>query len=190
MVTPDARWLEILKASGWQTAGIAVACGVFLWLSLAGVFGPVDPLVTQLVAFAGLVSGFLALASFIIATLKFFPVQKWYLRWFNLRRAKRGVRDYIPHMTDKEREIIAYLLAKNQKMFGAESDGGYASTLLSRGIVRIAAKPGQHIDMMDVPMEIPDYAWEVLSTHKDQFPYTPKRNRNGVEPCPWRVPVI
>jgi hypothetical protein len=40
-----------------------------------------------------------------------------------------------------------------QKMSGAACDGGYASTLLSRGIVRVAAKPGQHIDMMDVPME-------------------------------------
>ncbi len=190
MVTPDPRWLEILKASGWQTLAIAAACSVFLWLGRSGAFGQVDPLVIQLVAFAGLVSGFLALASFISATLKFFPVQKWFLLWFNLRRAKRAVLDYIPHMTDKEREIIGYLLAKNQKMFGAEIDGGYASTLLARGIVRIAAKAGQHIDEMDVPMEIPDYVWEVLSAHRDKSPYTPQRMRDGVEPHPWRVPVI
>jgi hypothetical protein len=190
VVTPDPRWLEILKASGWQTAGIAAACGVFLWLAHAGSFGQVDPLFSQLVAFAGLVTGFLALASLITAILKFFPAQKWFLLWYNLRRAKRAVRDYIPHMTEKEREIIGYLLAKNQKMFGAASDGGYASTLLSRGIVRVAARQGQHIDMMDVPMEIPDYVWEVLSAHRDQFPYTPRGTRNGVEPHPWRVPMF
>jgi hypothetical protein len=29
-MTPDPRWLEILKASGWQTAAVAAACGLFL----------------------------------------------------------------------------------------------------------------------------------------------------------------
>jgi hypothetical protein len=31
-VIPDARWLEILKASGWQTTALAVAFGVFIIL--------------------------------------------------------------------------------------------------------------------------------------------------------------
>src|ERR1035438_7219151 len=54
--------------------------------------------------------------------------------YINLRRSKREVERYIPHMTTKEREIIAYLLAKNQKTFLAAIDGGHAATLLSRGI--------------------------------------------------------
>ena len=31
-MTPDPKWLEILKASGWQTTGLACAFGVFLLL--------------------------------------------------------------------------------------------------------------------------------------------------------------
>jgi hypothetical protein len=50
--------------------------------------------------------------------------------------------EYIPFMTPKDREIIAYLLHHNQRMFTCEPDGGHANLLLSRGIVRIAARPG------------------------------------------------
>lgn len=92
-------------------------------------------------------------------------------------------------MTKHERDTIAYLLAKNEKMFKAASDGGYALTLLSRGIIRIAAQSGQHIDLLDTPMEIPDYVWDVLIKHRDKFPYT-LQTRRGVEVQPWRVPVV
>ena len=36
----------------------------------------------------------------------------------------------------KEREIIAYLLHRRERMFTADLDGGHATTLISRGIVR------------------------------------------------------
>jgi hypothetical protein len=35
-MTPDPRWLEILKASGPQTACIALAFGGLLWADHAG----------------------------------------------------------------------------------------------------------------------------------------------------------
>jgi hypothetical protein len=161
---PDPGWLEILKASGWQTAAVGVACGSFLLIARCGWVPPLETWMIQLAAVVTLICGALALASFLSATLKFFPVQTWFLHWFKRHWAKRAVRDYIPHMTDHEREIIAYLLAKNQKMFTAESDGGYAATLLARGIVRIAVQPNQHVAMSDVPMAVPDYVWDVLWT--------------------------
>jgi hypothetical protein len=186
---PDPRWLEILKASGWQTAAISAACGLFLFAGHKEWVPPLDPWMIQLAAFGFLLTGFLSVASLISNTFKFFPVQKWLRHWLNLRRAKRAVLDYIPHMTERERQIIGYLFAKNQKMFSAAIDGGYAATLLSRGIVQIAARTNQHVDQFDVPMEIPDYVWDVLIRHKDQFPYKP-RTRNDHEVHPWRVPVI
>lgn len=154
---PDPRWLEILKASGWQTAAIAAACGSFLLIARWGWVPPLEAWMIQLAAIVTLICGALAIASFLSTTLKVFPVQKWFSHWVDRYRAKRAVRDYIPHMTEREREIIAYLLAKNQKMITADSDGGYASTLLSRGIIRIAAQPNQHVDMTDVPMVVPDH---------------------------------
>ena len=44
-------------------------------------------------------------------------------------------------MTDKERQIIGYLLRYRQKSFTCASDGGYANTLVSRGIWRKVKEP-------------------------------------------------
>src|SRR5262249_51368562 len=104
-MTPDPKWLEILKASGWQTAAIAIACGLFLLIAHWGWLPPLEPWMIQLAAISLLISGFLALASLISTTLRFFPVQKWFLHWVNTNRAKRSVRDYIPHMTENEISI-------------------------------------------------------------------------------------
>ena len=171
-------------------AAVAGACGLFLLFAHWGWLPPLDPWMIQLAAIAGLICGLLAIASIVSAVLRFFPVQTWVVHSVNRHRAKRAVRDYIPHITPQEKKIIGYLLAKNQKIFSAESDGGYAAPLLSRGIVIVAARPGQHVSMSDVPMAIPDHVWDVLAKHKDQFPYkapTPGR-RDDVEPHPWRVP--
>jgi hypothetical protein len=119
-----------------------------------------DPVI-QLAAFVGLLSGCLALASWCSTAYKLFPIHKWLLHWINVRRLRRGLSNYIPHMTPKEREIIAYLLAHNQKTFTAESDGGHAATLLGRGIVTVIAQPGEHLDPEHVPMTIPDSLWDV-----------------------------
>jgi hypothetical protein len=184
LALPDPRWLEILKASGWQTSAVAGACGIFLLLAHWLILPPLDPWMIQLAAIVGLICGLLALASFISAIFRFLPVQRWIVHGVNRHRAKRAVQDYIPHMTAQEKQIIAYLLAKNQKMFTAESDGGYAATLLSRGIVVVAVRPNQHVDMSAVPMAIPDHVWDVLVRHKDQFPYSPQKSQGH----PWRVP--
>jgi hypothetical protein len=186
-MTPDPRWLEILKASGWQTAAVATACGSFLLVGAWGWLPPLAPWMIQLAAFGFLLCASLAVVSFISAMLKFFPIRVWVVHWISLRRATRGMRDYIPYMTSDERAIIAYLLEKNEKTFCAAADGGKARILLSRGIVTIVAQPGQQLDSEDVPMTIPDHLWDVLRKHKNEFPYTPVEDDDGVEIHPWRV---
>jgi hypothetical protein len=91
--------------------------------------------------------------------------------------------EYIPFMTPKDKKIIAYLLHHNQRMFECEPDGGNARMLLSRGIVRIAAQPGQHVDHFNVPFEVPSHIWEVLVKHRNKFPYQPESDGGH----PWRV---
>ena len=93
------------------------------------------------------------------------------------------VEDYIQYMTAKDKEIIAYLLHHKQRMFTCEPDGGHARLLLSKGIVRIAAQPGQHVSYEDVPFEIPVPIWKVLLQHSDQFPFLGEEDG----PHPWRV---
>ena len=93
------------------------------------------------------------------------------------------VEEYIPFMPPKDKKIIAYLLHHNQRMFECDADGGHARLLLARGIVRIAARVGQHVTYSSVPFEIPSHIWEVLVKHRDKFPYEPDRDSGH----PWRV---
>jgi hypothetical protein len=185
-MTPDPRWLEILKASGWQTTALATAFGLFLLAARIRLFPPLDSWMIQLAALGFLVCACLALASVGNAALKIFPAQKWLVHWVNIQRKRRAIQNYIPRMTDREKEIIGYLLARNQQMFTVESDGGHAVTLMSMGIVVRALQPGQMFRGTDMPVMIPDYIWDMLQKHKDQFPYTP-RNDGRTEPHPWRI---
>jgi hypothetical protein len=100
--------------------------------------------------------------------------------------AQQKAADYIPHMTEKERTIIAYLLAHNQKMFTNTPDCGHATTLLSRGIVVNATRLGQTVTYYEVPFAIPDHIWTVLKQHEGEFPYTPPAP-GETEIHPWRV---
>jgi hypothetical protein len=93
------------------------------------------------------------------------------------------VEEYIPFMTPKDKKIIGYLLHHHQRMFECEANGGHARLLLSRGIVRIAAQPGQYVDSENVPFEVPLPIWTILVKHKDKFPYDPDEDDGH----PWRV---
>lgn len=86
-------------------------------------------------------------------------------------------------LNEKEREILAYLLHHNERLFSAAGDGGYASTLIARGMVADATRPGQVYHFSDVPMEVPRPVWALLKKHREKFPY----NGNEDGPYPWRV---
>jgi hypothetical protein len=170
-VTPDPKWLEILKASGWQTTALAAAFGCFLLLLHFGLLNPPhEPIVTAFATLAFLVCGFLATASIAHAAAKLFQPTARFIDWRRQRQQRQNVRNYIPHMTSQEKQIIAYLLAKNQKTITADQDGGYASTLISRGILVLALQRGQVFRGSDTPFAVPDYIWDELTRHKEQFP--------------------
>jgi hypothetical protein len=186
-MTPDPKWLEILKASGWQTTFLAIGCAVFLVLAYWRVI-PTDALPLIIPAMWGglIVCASLAVASIGQVTLKTFPVHDWVRQWHRKRQVQEAVAKYIPFMTPKDRQIIGHLLHHRQKTFLCASDGGHASALISRGIITVAARPGQMVDLEDVPHTIPDYIWEVLEEHRDEFPHTPEVD-GGVQVNPWRV---
>lgn len=108
--------------------------------------------------------GYIFIATGVIGVLEW--TVKKVDQYLKRRNYLKTIENYIPHMTDKEREIIAYLLNKNQKTFTCAVDGGYANTLMSRGIV------------------VPDEVWDILVKHKNQFPYKPTDDK----PHPWRIP--
>jgi len=98
-------------------------------------------------------------------------------------RTAQDVEAEIREMTPQEREIIGCLLHRNQRVFTNTIDGGYATTLISKGIVVSAARPGQAFRRNDYPFEIPRPVWDILMRHKASFPYSDETDYQ-----PWRVP--
>jgi hypothetical protein len=190
-VTVDpGKWADALK-SAITTAGVyklalAAVCALY-WLGASRQIIPsAETWEIRASAFGFLLFGFLWLANVVAALLQFFPPAPWMAHWIAIRREQAHLRGYIPSMTDKEREIIGYLLAKNQKLFIAAQDGGYAMPLISQRIVKIALQPGQTYSFEHTPMVIPDHLWEVLVAHRDRFPYSSLGGNH--EPDPWRIP--
>lgn len=135
-MTLDANWLNnILKTSGGRLTAITIAAALFIGLSKNEMIPGVEPWMIAAGYALGLLCGCLALLAGVSA------IQKWIAPYNKARSEKRELRLYIPYMTEHELEIIGYLLARNQKTFTCALDGGYAVTLISRGIVRFQPVP-------------------------------------------------
>ena len=185
MNADPTKWLEFLKASGWQTAAVAFAGVALLYLnSKKRLFIALDSWVVEAVEVGVLVCGFLAVFSLGPRVAK-----KWDAWWiwvahrWAIRREKQRVAKEILLMSGKEREVIGYLLANNQKMFDHTIDGGAANTLISKRIVVCAMLPGQSALAYGFTFEIPDHVWDVLVKHKAEFPNT----RKAGEPFPYAI---
>jgi len=185
----DPRWLEILKASGWQTTALTAAAALSLYLNAKKLFPtPLDSWVIQTAEVSVIVFGCLSLVSIGPHITKVGNIIASMLaQRLMVRRAQLRVEKDIPAMTEQEREIIGYLLAKNQKMFTNTIDGGFANTLISREIVVCALLPGQSATAFGVPFRVPDHVWDILMRHKGEFPYTPPQP-GQTELHPWSVP--
>jgi hypothetical protein len=186
-----SKGFDLLKASGWQTSMLVVASGLFLLLIGIGIVPDVDPWVKVVAWALLLISGALAMASLgptIQGAIRSAtePRRKQRLA----QAAEQRFKDYVPHLSIQEREILGYLRAKNKKMLLAADDGGHAATLLARGVIEYAGVRGQTVDLDNVPMAVPDHVWNVLVEWPDEFPYVPKfrPQDRDVEVEPWRVP--
>ena len=186
MAAADPKWLEILKASGWQTAALTAASATVLYLNAKKRL-PValDSWVIQAAEVSVLVFGFLTVFGVgPHVAKKWSSLWDWLAHRWAIRQEMQRVEKEIPSMTPKECEIIGYLLANNRKMFTCTSDGGYANTLISKEIVVCAMLPGQAATIYEVPFKVPDHAWDVLVKHKAEFPNTHKSGK----PYPWAIP--
>ncbi len=141
----DPKWLEILKASGWQTAALTAASALTLYLNATKRFPvPLDSWVVQTAEVSVVVFGFLTIFSVgprITKTANI--VASMLAHRLMIRRAQRQVAKDIPLMSPKERKIIGFLLANNLKLFTNSIDGGDANTLIAKGLVVCALPPGQ-----------------------------------------------
>jgi hypothetical protein len=157
MLDTLAKAVDLLKSSGWQTAMIAAACGLLLYLNSVEVIPAMEPWMVILTWAAMLVSVGLALAA-LASVLQHVMGGVWeqWLRKRSMYKIEQAFRDYIPHLTDKERQILGYLRHKKMKTFTADNDGGYAGTLLARRFIR-------YIGVGDRPSTWTNARWPYLS---------------------------
>ena len=178
----DAKWLEILKASGAKTAAIAVAAALLVYLNTTKRLPvDIDHWIIGVAIIVALLCGCLTVASIASYAL---PKARGFVMGMWLRRQEnKAVAALIPAFSEKERNIIGYLLANNQPMFTNAPDCGHAATLVSKGIVVCAVRAGQPVVQSDVPFAIPEFIWNILRKNKGAFTHVPL---NAGQPYPWR----
>ena len=186
VIPADPKWLEILKASGWKTGALALAFVLFIVLVKKDIVSAESTLWITIPTLGALICGSLFFASIGEGIVKAVKPAARIDKWRRIRHDQTMVREFVPHMTDQDRAIIGYLLHHNQKMFQHEIDGGYAASLISKGIIRQALRAGQHFEPNWVPFEVPDHIWTVLIENRESFPYEPEYD-GKVETHPWAI---
>jgi hypothetical protein len=197
-IFPDAKWLDFLKAGLPVFFGLALACGVALYLDHNALLPMRIPEAIGLsIALVGLLSGGLAVGLLLDAAYRgivWFVSPRWHGRLSKklAAKTKREFTKYIPHLSSKEREIFGVLLHQNRRTFTNTEDCGYATELLSLGYVRMIARDGQSVQYLEFPFGIPDPVWDALQENREAFPYEPpqrsRRDRVPADPAPWRRP--
>lgn len=181
------KWFDILKESGWKTGSIAASAAAFLiviwlgWLpypeNSAWIYGAVLLLA---------LSTFLTLASILKGILDRTRPFEALARNRQLKAERDRIIDELDHLDDLERDVIGYMLSKQQRMVTLDIDGGHLVTLISKGIFQRALRPGQHFDMLSVPFAIPPHVWAVLKEESHRFPSQPHKAFRESDPPPYR----
>lgn len=188
-LTVLSRWFDLIKAEGWKTAFLGFAGVIYIYLMNKGFFPAVDAGYLQILYLFILICWALALASLFAYVGKFINFLYF---WINLkiksRNRVRAFREYIPYMTERERKILSYLLEKKIKVFTADSDGEYAATLVSRGILYFAVRRDQFVAERNSPFFIHDDIFREMERNRSSFPYEPERGEDGVDVLPWIMP--
>jgi hypothetical protein len=164
-MTPDPRWLELLKASGWQTAALAIACAAFLGAARFGWLPPLEPWIVVLTWFALFVCGSLALTSLLSEVVA--QIRKWIVDF----KAHRALLHFIETLNPGE---VAFL----KEQIGKGAVTWYLNPFSTGSIPNFAQQASlyqalQYKDIVDVtPVDsagkilavtIRENAWRLLS---------------------------
>lgn len=185
-VVMDAKWLDVLKASSWQLAGLSFAMCAFWFLMRQGIIPPWDnPIVIYGLPLAILVTGSLALfglIEFVVGEARkiFRSMASRRATKLRLEKEQQDLREYLPFLSDEERVVLGWLVEFQRKSFTAPIDGGNVVTLIHRRIVRSGLSGGQMFDPLDAPFYIPDHLWPILEEEFSDW------SGSNPDEQPWR----
>lgn len=91
---------------------------------------------------------------------------------------RQQVLGYLDTLSEVEREILSFLVQKNQQSFTADMAGKLIATLKQKGLVEMG--PGVHTQL-DWPFTVPNFVWEELMRRKEDFNIADLEGR-----VPWR----
>jgi hypothetical protein len=186
----DPRWLEILKAGAWQLLALCIAFSAFWAFLHFGILPPINSVwVVYGVPLAALICGALAFAAVLDSGVG--SLKKWRIEQ-NSRKSLQGkvkaeilrFTQYIPHLTQTEFEILAFLFQNEQRTFTANITGDRASSLYSQGFIKLVSQPGQQISALSATFQIPDTVWEAMNANSDTFS-NPKIGLGYKNQRPW-----
>jgi hypothetical protein len=191
---PDSNWLKALEIKGSTAAAVAVACIMILVMAFAGWF--------FLDTLPAWVKAVVAAVAFLAIALTGGNVLQWFIDESSKKRERRRqeeeqraeerkredtqerhrqkVLGYLDTLSDREYEILSYLVQKNQQSFTAEMGGTRIATLQQKGLIEMATGIYSSIDW---PYTIPNFVWEELQRCKDAFT---EAGLSGTPP--WRDP--
>jgi hypothetical protein len=90
-------------------------------------------------------------------------------RHIHRRKEQQRARDVLDDLTAAETEILAYLWTRGERHFQADINGDRAATLVGRGIIRRAVRPGYTAHVLSVPYSVDALVWEAMGERPHDF---------------------
>ena len=95
------------------------------------------------------------------------------------KKREEEVLGYLDTVNDREREILSYLVQKNQQSFTADMGGELIATRKSKGLIEMGS--GVH-SPMTWPYTVPNFVWRELKRRQAEF-----NTANIDESPPWHI---
>jgi hypothetical protein len=175
---------RFVKEGTWIKFAIFISSGLYYYFSISHKIPGTQDWEIRLSFVLSSTFGLLWFVGVCSDIRRFFTNDSIFKSYFQRRKEVSDLMKYIPYMNDTEKKIISYLIHNNIKTFECAIDGGHATTLISRRIIRCALLKGQPYHELDVPMFVPDHLWDCL---KEQEIHFPKALNKPDGPHPWRV---
>lgn len=96
----------------------------------------------------------------------------------NALEFQKGVYKFLDTLSAQEREVLSYLVIKNQQSFNADMMAKVVVTLQQKNLIAIG---GGVMSQTDAPFIVPPFVWEELQRRKADFS---KADLSGIHP--WR----